>query len=97
LSLGTASAGTQIVNGQDIKGAGTAGIAMTITAANLGIAATGNGIAQTGANGGFDIWATVTYSGAAPSAGTIVFVVEYIGPNDGGCLYVPMGSTSGAC
>jgi hypothetical protein len=97
LSLGTASAGTQIVNAQDIKGAGTAGIAMTIVAANLGIAATGNGIAQTGANGGFDVYATVTFSGAAPSTGTVVFVLEYLGPNDGGCIYVPMGSTAVAC
>jgi hypothetical protein len=97
LSLGTASAGTQIVNAADIKGAGTAGISATIVAANRGIAATGNGITSTGANGGFDLFATVTFSGAAPSAGTIVFWLEFFAPNDGGCSYTPMAATNTAC
>ena len=34
-----------------------------------GIAATGNGIAQTGTNGGFDIWVTYAQTGAAATAG----------------------------
>jgi hypothetical protein len=96
-SLGTASAGTQLINGADIKGAGTAGIAATVVAANRGIAATGNGITQTGADGGFDVFLTVTFTGAAPSTGTVVFWYEYFAPNDGGCAPVPMGSTATAC
>lgn len=97
LSLGTASAGTQIVNAADIKGAGTAGISATIVAANRGIAATGNAITATGANGGFDLFATVTYTGAAPTTGTIVFWLEYFAPNDGGCSYTPLAATNTAC
>lgn len=97
LSLGTASAGTQLVNAADIKGAGTAGISATVVAANRGIAVTGNGIAQTGADGGFDMFLTITFSGAAPSTGTVVFWLEYFSSNDGGCSNVAMGSTAGAC
>lgn len=96
LSLGTASAGTQLVNAQDIKSSAN-GVQDTIVAANLGIAATGNGIAQTGANGGFDLYVTITFTGAAPSAGTVAFVLEFAAPNDGGCSYTPMAATNTAC
>jgi hypothetical protein len=97
LSLGTTSGGTQLVNAQDIKGSAN-GVANTIVAANLGIAATGNNIASTGADGGFDLYVTITFTGAAPSAGTVAFVLEYAGANDGGCpTNVPLASTAGPC
>jgi hypothetical protein len=98
MSIGTASAGAQIVSAQDIKTAATGAPALTIVTAGQGAQATGNGITATGANGGFDLYVTVTFTGAAPSAGTIVFDLEYLGPNDGGCLpNVPMASTAVAC
>lgn len=96
LALATASGGAQLVAAQTVH-AGTAGLPLTVVAANLGIAATGNGIASTGANGGFDIWAVYAQTGAAPSAGVAVIVIEWIAPNDGSCVYVPLGSTSPAC
>ena len=96
LAVGTTSAAVNLVAAQTIA-AITGSTALTVVAAMPALAATGNGIAQTGANGGFDVWLTVTYTGAAPSAGTVIVVLEYFGPNDGGCIYVPMGSTAGAC
>lgn len=97
LAVGTSSgAGGQLVAAQTVH-AGTAGLPLTIVAANLGIAATGNGIASTGANGGFDIWVNYTQTGAAPTAGVAVIILEYIAPNDGSCVSVPIGGTAPAC
>lgn len=68
--------------------------------AGAGEAVTGNGVTSTGANGGFDLWATYTV-GAAGSQGTqglVVFIVQYIAPNDGSCqITVPFGGTAAAC
>lgn len=96
LALGTASGGGQIVAAQTVH-AGTAGLPLTVLAANLGLAATGNGIAQTGANGGFDLWSVYAQTGAAPSAGQAELIVEYFAPNDGSCVYTPLGSTNPPC
>lgn len=71
--------------------------AATVVSANLGTAATGSGIASTGADGGFDIYATVTIVGALPTAGSSQFIVEYVAANDGACAPVPLGSTAPAC
>jgi hypothetical protein len=97
LALATASGGAQLVAAQTVHAGAGGGTALTVVAANLGIAATGNGIAQTGGDGGFDIWSVYAQTGAAPTAGQLVIVIEYIGPNDGSCILVPMGSTAGAC
>jgi hypothetical protein len=98
MSIATTSAGTNIVNAQDIKTAATGAPALTIATGGQGAQVTGNGTTQSGANGGFDLFVTVTFTGAAPTAGTIVFDLEYLGPNDGGCLpNVPMASTAVAC
>ena len=96
LALGTSSGGVNLVAAQSIAAAG-GGTALTVVAANLGIAATGNGIAQTGTNGGFDVWATVAQTGTAASAGQATVIVEYFGANDGSCSYVSMGTTAAAC
>jgi hypothetical protein len=99
MSLGTATAGAQLVSAQDIKTAATGAPALTIVTAGQGAQATGNGIATTGADGGFDLWLTVTFTGAAPTTGTIVFDIEFLGPNDGGCLPASNapGFTAPAC
>jgi hypothetical protein len=60
---------------------------------------TGNGATPTGQDGGFDLWATYT-TGAAGSQGTqgqVVFIMEYIAPNDGACINYPMTGPTGAC
>jgi hypothetical protein len=97
LALATSSGGVNLVAAQSVHGATGAMTALTVVAANVGIAATGNGITPTGANGGFDIWSVYTQTGAAPTAGTAVIVIEWIAPNDGQCIYVPLGATSPAC
>ena len=101
MSIGTASGGAQLVSGQDIKTVPpTSAPAMTIVTTGQGAQATGNGIAQTGANGGFDLWVSVASTGGLPSAGSIVFTLEYLAPNDGNCVpAVPIGNgiTSPAC
>jgi hypothetical protein len=97
LALGTSSGGVNLVAAQSITASGGA-TALTVVAANAGIAATGNNVTASGANGGFDLWATLADATAGATAGTIVIVVEYFGPNDGGCLpNVPMASTAGPC
>lgn len=96
VALATTSGGAQLVAAQTVHAA-TAMTALTVVAANLGIAATGNGIAQTGAEGGFDIWAVYAQTGAAPTAGQAIYVLEYIPSNDGTCAPVPFGATAGAC
>lgn len=95
-SLGNASGGAQYVSAQSVAST-LNGTALTIVAANLGTNQSGNGIAQTGLDGGFDLWVNVTYSGTAPTAGQFVFIIEYFGPNDGGCAPVPQGSTATIC
>jgi len=97
IALGTASAGAQIQASTATGPAAGGGTTGTIVAANVGVAATGNGIAQTGADGGFDVWATITIVGALPTTGQTNYILEYIAPNDGQCVYTPMGSTNPGC
>lgn len=77
------------------SGAGGATTA-TVLAGSAGINATGAGDTSTGGNGGFDIWTQYFQTGAAPSAGVVVYVIEYIAPNDGSCANVS-GATAAAC
>lgn len=72
-------------------------VAGTIVAGNLGVVLTGNGIAQTGTLGGFDVYATMTFTGSAPTVGSAAFVLEYAAPNDGSCIAVGTGVTSPGC
>jgi hypothetical protein len=97
LALATTTGGGQIVAAQSVHGASGGATALTVLAANVGIAATGNGIAQTGAEGGFDIWAVYAQTGAAPTAGQAVLALEWLAPNDGQCAYVALGATAPAC
>lgn len=97
LALATTTGGGQIVAAQSVHGATGGATALTVVAANVGIAATGNGIAQTGGLGGFDIWSVYAQTGAAPTAGQAVIALEWLAPNDGQCVYVAQGATSPAC
>jgi len=97
VALATASGGGQIVAAQSVHAGAGGATSLTVVAANVGTAATGAGIAQTGGNGGFDVWAVYAQTGAAPSAGKAIYVIEYFGPNDGTCGPVTMGATAVAC
>jgi hypothetical protein len=97
LAIGTASGGAQLVAAQSVH-TQTAGLGLTVVAANLGTVATGDGATQSGGNGGFDVWATLAYTGSSPAtAGSAVVIIEYFAPNDGGCYPVPQGSTAVGC
>lgn len=78
------------------SGAGGA-TSQTVKSISAGINATGNGDTPTGSNGGFDIYSQFIQGSTAPSAGQAVYVIEYIAPNDGSCIFVPLGSTATAC
>ena len=101
-SIGTASGSANLVAATTILTAGNAA-ALTIAATGLGlgvngaVGVTGNNAVPTGANGGFDLWVTLTTTVAVPTAGSAVMILEYVLPNDGACSSVPMGSTAPGC
>ena len=97
VSLGTAANGTQFISSSSIRAVTGPALALTLSAANLGTAVTGAGITQTGTLGGFDVIASLNFTGSAPTAGAIVLILEYIAPNDGSCAAVPLGSTATGC
>ena len=99
VALGTAGQSANIMTGFNVF-TGQATTAVYDTGfAGAGELVTGAGTTSTGANGGFDIYATYTV-GAAGSQGTqgqVVFVIQYIAPNDGSCVPVPAGGSGAAC
>lgn len=98
ISLGTTStAAVNIMAAVTGFQATVAPVAGTIVAGNLGVVLTGNTIAQSGSQGGFDVYATMTLTGATPTAGRAAFVLEYASPNDGSCTSVPLGVTAVGC
>jgi hypothetical protein len=96
IGIGTVVPAVNLVASQAVTTAGNMAV-LTIAAAGGGISVTGNNIAPTGVEGGFDIWATITIVGALPTAGQTIMAIEYIAPNDGACINVPLGSASPAC
>lgn len=100
VALGTAGQSANIMTGFNVFTGQATTAAYDTGFAGAGELVTGNGITATGANGGFDIYATYTV-GAAGSQGTqgqVIFVIQYIAPNDGGCITsVPLGGSAAAC
>jgi hypothetical protein len=92
----TAATTTELMALTTILTAGNA-IAQTVAAGGLGTTVTGNGIAQSGTLGGFDIWARVTATTGYPTAGNAVGILEFIAPNDGACTAVSQGATAAGC
>lgn len=97
VALGTAAQSANIMTGYNVF-AGTTAVYDT-TFAGAGELVTGNGITATGANGGFDVWATYTPGAALTGTqGQVVFVIQYIAPNDGSCSQsVPLGGSAAGC
>ena len=92
----TSSAATNLMAAVTILTAGNA-VTQSLAAGGLGTTVTGNGIAQSGLNGGFDIYVTITATTGAPTAGAAMGLIEYAFPNDGSCAPVPLGSTAAGC
>lgn len=60
--------------------------------------AIGASTAQSGSNGGFDMFMKWTGGGGTPSTGLMSLIVEYVMPNDGLCTIVPLdGGTAAGC
>lgn len=95
IGLGTVTPAVNVMASTAFTTAGNS--AGTIAAGAVGVALTGNGIAQTNAGGGFPVFATITIVGALPTTGATQFVLEWIAPNDGSCVAVPLGATAVAC
>lgn len=99
VALGTAGQSTNIMAAFNVF-TGQATTAVYDTAfAGAGELVTGAGATPTGANGAWDLYATYTV-GAAGSQGTqgqVIFVVQYIAPNDGSCTVVAPGASAAAC
>jgi len=100
VALGTSGQATNLMAGFNVF-TGQATTAVFDTAfAGAGELVTGAGATATGLDGGFDIYATYTV-GAAGSQGTqgqVIFIIQYIAPNDGSCLVggIPLGATAPA-
>lgn len=79
------------------NGAGIGVLQVPLVSISAGVQATGEGDTATGGNGGFDIWSQYFQAGTAATQGSMVWVIEYIAPNDGSCTNVALGATAGAC
>ncbi len=101
-SLGTNTTGTNILAAQNVF-TGQATTEVSLIASNAfagqGELVTGATAAQTGTQGGFDVFAVYTTgaNGSQGTTGQVVFIISYIAPNDGTCVAVPLGATSAAC
>jgi len=97
IALGVSTLGTELVAQQSVHtGAGNR-TALTVASSGSGIQYTGNGTTQNGADGGFDLYVQLQSTGAVPTAGQAILILEYFAPNDGDCVAVPMGATGTAC
>lgn len=98
IALGVSSANAnELVAAQSVHtGAGNQS-SLTVASAGSGIQVTGNGVAQTGTDGGVDLYVKYAQTGTAPTAGQAIIILEFIPPNDGICSDVPIGSTAPAC
>ena len=98
LGLGTSSAGVNIVAAESVHSGAGAISSLSFASGGSGTLLT-TGVAQSGLNGGYDLYVSYTYSTTPSAAGTgqVVIVLEYIAPNDGTCVSTPMNTTPTAC
>lgn len=97
LSMGTNTSGVNIVAATDVHSGAGAIQALSFASGGSGTLLT-TGVAQTGLNGGYDVYVRYVYTTTnIATAGEAVFVLEYFAPNDGDCVATPMGTTPTAC
>lgn len=96
IALGTSGQSTNVMAAFNVFTGQATTAAYDTGFAGAGELVTGSGATATGMNGGFDIYATYTV-GAAGSQGTqgrAIFIIQFIAPNDGDCLNIPLGVTT---
>ena len=94
ITLGTTAANAnELVTTCSIHVLGQIACTLVTTHAN----ATGNTVAQSGFNGGFDLFMKWTGGGGTPSTGLMSLIIEYVPGNDGLCAPVPLGATATGC
>jgi hypothetical protein len=86
--------GGLIVLPQSVHSGAGGATTLTVYSGSAGIGSTGGGDLAEGTDGGFDIYTLYVQASTAPTAGQAVYVIEYIAPNDGTCVSVPIGSTT---
>lgn len=99
VALGTAGQSANVMAAFNVFTGQATTAAFDTGFAGAGELVTGAGATPTGTNGAFDLYATYTV-GAAGSQGTqgqVIFIIQYIAPNDGSCTVVPPGATAAAC
>jgi hypothetical protein len=95
VTLGTTSANAnELVTTCNIHALGQVACTLVTTPAN----ATGNTVAQSGQNGGIDLWLKWTAgTGNTATAGLVSLITEYVIPNDGLCGPVALGAAPVGC
>ena len=97
IGLGTNTSGVNIVAAQSVHTGAGAISSLSFASGGSGTLLT-TGVAQTGLNGGYDLYVHYAYTASTiATAGQVVIVLEYIAPNDGTCVSTPMGTTPVAC
>jgi hypothetical protein len=96
ISIGTTQANAnEIASSCNVHALGT--VACTMAANLSGSTPTGATTAQSGSNGGFDLWVKYTNTGGVATLGQAIAILEFAMPNDGTCTLVPPGATAPAC
>lgn len=96
VTIGTSktSANEIVSSSQSIASTGVT--ALTVASGQQAI--TGGGTAQSGDNGGFNVWVKWTAgTGNTATTGLGSVVLEYVTANDGSCVAVPLGGTNAGC
>jgi len=96
VGLGTTTAGVNVLAAASVHTGAGAISSPSFASGSSGTLLT-TGIAQTGANGGYDLYVNYSYGGNVATAGEMVLILEYFAPNDGDCIATPMGTTPVAC
>lgn len=97
IGIGTTTGGVNIVAAASVHTGAGAISSPSFASGGSGTLLT-TGVAQSGLNGGFDIYLLYTYTTTnVATAGEVVYVLEYFMPNDGDCVATPMGTTPVAC
>ena len=96
IGLGTTTAGVNIKAAADVHTGAGAISSPSFASGSSGTLLTA-GIAQTGANGGYDLYVNYAYGGTPAPPGEMALVLEYFAPNDGDCGASPMGTSPTNC